>query len=130
MNGELKQISAATMECIVDQHLRLTEEERDVIIRIGQKSRPLFSGMFDRKLLCLVGLIPGSLLSDTAYIWCYHTDEVIRRPITFARHAVRLMTRLRQQYPKIIGDCLDEQSWRWLRSLGATPISHTQFEIA
>jgi hypothetical protein len=129
MNGELKQISLFALERLMEYHLDLKPNEYEAMMAAARISRPIYSGMFGEALVCLVGLIPPSLLSDNVYIWCYVTEEIRDHKIAFTRHARRLMAQLRQTYPVIYGHCFDETSCHWLESLGAVKTSPTTFEI-
>ncbi len=129
MNGELVQISPGILKRLMEYHLDLGEAEREVMLQAARVSRPLFAGMYIDSLLCFVGLIPPTLMSDNAYIWCYVTREVAKHRVAFARHAKRLIAELRQTYPVIYGHCFDERSCAWLESLGAVKTSDVTFEI-
>ncbi len=129
MNGELKHVPVDMMEALMEYHLDLSPKEREIMLQAARVSRPLYAGMFGESLLCFVGLIPPTLLSDNAYIWCYVTRDVARHRIAFARYAKRLIAELRQTYPVIYGHCFDETSCHWLESLGAIKTSTTTFEI-
>lgn len=119
MNGELRSISLTEMKGYLDD-IDIPEAHRSIFISWAADSVPLLVGTYDSKLLCLVGLIPPTFLSDTAYIWCYDTAEVRNHSILFGRHARRLLTSLRRAYPRILGHCNNPRSIAWLTSLGAT----------
>jgi hypothetical protein len=98
-----------------------------VIYHVARLTTPLLAGLWDGKLLCLIGLVPRSLLSDTAYLWLYDTPEAKLHRIAVVRHAKRLIDQWRQTY-RLEGHCVTD-SWRWLRSLGAIQTSQITFEI-
>ncbi len=126
MQDRLKRISFDEMGLFVND---FPSEEREILLQFGSLSNPLYVGTYEGQLVCLVGLIPPTLLSDTAYIWCHHTDLVADHKLLFGRYAKRLVAQLMQLYPRLIGHCLNEDSWRWLRSLGAKLTSPNMFEI-
>lgn len=118
MNGELVMISPTHGQDIA-AGLPLAESQIDLMQRWARDSRPLFSGTMDGTLLCLVGLIPPTFLSEIVYLWCWSSPEVVHHKVMFGRHARRLMHELRGLYPKIVGHCAEDNSVAWLRSLGA-----------
>lgn len=126
MNGELRQITVEEMKWYIRG--QFTPEQAEYMIRMGGLSYPLLVGTYDGRLLCLVGLVPPSMISDTAYIWCYDTAEVQQHKVMFGRYARRLVAQLRQKYSRIVGHCLNDRSRLWLASLGAT-FTETTFEI-
>lgn len=78
-------------------------------------------GVADGELACLWGLIPPTFLSDTAYLWLYHTDLVEKYKFRFIRHSQVQMQRMLQHYPNIVGDCqvANTTGRKWLEWLGA-----------
>lgn len=98
------------------------------ILHFAKFADPLYAGLWDSKLVCLVGLIPQTLLSDRAYIWLHDTPLAQEHKLLVGRYAKRLISHWRQIY-RLEGHCLTPQSWRWLKSLGAVETSSTTFEI-
>jgi hypothetical protein len=95
------------------------------IIPWAQASRPLLVGIYNNRCECILGTIPTSLLSDSAYLWLW-TAPVIPK-IIFARHAIYIVPKLLELYPELICNCYNLYSARWLRSLGAVYTGPTQF---
>ena len=119
MNGEVYQIS-------LDQLEGLTLQPE--VVYAGTISSHILAGFYQSELLCIIGFIPRSFLSDEAYIWMQTMPAAKNHKLMVARHAKRVVARALELYPKIIGHCFAEDSARWLRSLGAT-ISGDTFEI-
>lgn len=94
------------------------------IIRI---TTPIYIGLWDNELICLVGLVPRSILSSSAYLWLYETPLVREHRVVVGRYAKRLIDEWCKTY-RLEGHCVTD-SWRWLRSLGAIQTSQTTFEI-
>ena len=115
MNGELKPISVQDMVNL----LTLPKEHLNVMVEWAKKSDPLLAGMWGEDLVCLVGFIPPTMLSDTAYVWMHSTDLALEHPIALGRFARRFIKAALERYPRLVGDCLNETSKRWLESLGA-----------
>ena len=85
------------------------------------RSVKIYYGEVDGKVACVWGLIPPSLLSDSAYLWLLTTDIVAENKFLFVRHSQRYVEEMLKEYPLIIGDCMldNPQAVRWLRWLGA-----------
>ena len=119
MNGEVYQIS-------LDQLKGLTLQPE--VVYAGRISSHILAGFYQSELLCIIGFIPRTFLSDEAYIWMQTMPAAKNHKLMVARHAKRVVARALEFYPKIIGHCFHEDSARWLKSLGAT-ISGDTFEI-
>lgn len=118
MKGEIREIGLDVMRQRLGQ-LGLSEADEQVMFVAARDSYPLYEGVIGEELLCLVGLIPPTVLSDVAYIWCYDTPSAKRYPITFGRHARQLIAHLHELYPRIVGHCQGPAPIAWLTSLGA-----------
>ena len=119
MNGEVYQIS-------LDQLKGLTLQPE--VVYAGTISSHILAGFYRSELLCIIGFIPRTFLSDEAYIWMQTMPAAKNHKLMVARHAKRVVARALEFYPKIIGHCFHEDSARWLKSLGAT-INGDTFEI-
>lgn len=80
-----------------------------------------WSGCIDDKLICVWGLVPPTLLSDSAYLWLYHTENVKNHEFLFIRYSQRAVEEMLTLYPTIRGHVLADasKSIRWLKWLGA-----------
>lgn len=78
-------------------------------------------GLVDGKVACIWGLIPPTLLSQTAYLWLLTTDIIAENKFLFIRHSQRYIEEALKQYPEIIGDTVisNTPAIRWLKWLGA-----------
>ena len=88
-------------------------------------SRPLLLGFYGRECVCAFGTIPVSIMSGDAYLWLWNADDLPK--IAFARHAIQVLPKLLELYPKLICSCFNDKSARWLHSLGARKTSETTF---
>lgn len=84
-------------------------------------SEEVFVGEIGGEPACVWGLIPPTILSDSAYLWLLCTDVVTAHQFIFIRHSQIVMERLLKIYPTIVGRCVVGQSKtiRWLKWLGA-----------
>lgn len=87
--------------------------ERSIEVRYGQ----LPSG----EIACIWGLIPPTLLSDSAYLWLLTTEIVAEHKFLLVRHSQRYIEEALKVFPTIVGDVLvgNEPAQRWLKWLGA-----------
>jgi len=119
MNGEVYQIS-------LDQLKGLTLQPE--VLYAGNISSQMLAGFYKGQLLCIIGFIPRSFLSDEAYMWMQTMPEAKNHPLMIGRHGRRVVDNMLKVYPKLIGHCFSSDSARWLKSLGAE-IHGTIFEI-
>lgn len=79
-------------------------------------------GYVNGQCACVWGLIPPTLLSNSAYLWLLTTDIVEQHKFLFVRHSQRWMEDILQVYPIIVGDWIpgDPRAKRWLEWLGAS----------
>lgn len=128
MNGEIYQIDLAQLEAFVSE-LPHTAEEKARLMEAGRWSVPRLAGVYHGELLALIGFIPLNVFSTDAYIWVHATDAVANHRLVFARHALAVVSRATELYPRLVGVCLNERSKYWLLRLGATFSTATTFEI-
>lgn len=107
MNGQVYRVSSN----YATEHIGLEAETW------ATNSSLLLAGIYDDKCICICGLIPTSLISDKAYIW-FWAPTVIPK-IVLGRGAKRVLNKLLELYPKLICNCYNADSVRWLLSLGA-----------
>jgi hypothetical protein len=107
------------------------EREREAYHRLGQgshtylssvlsQSAEAFSGLVDGEPCCMWGIVRGSLLSDSAFLWlitCYKIEEY---PFTFIRRSQIWLADLRKRYHHIHGVVQADNlvSIKWLKWLG------------
>jgi len=128
MNGKVYQLSLdQALEVISD--LDFGELERHRLWLAARVSEPILVGVYDSKILCLVGFIPMSMLSESAYIWVHVTEAGADHKLVFARHALKVVRRALEVYPRLFGICFSEASKVWLRTLGAVFVNDKEFEI-
>ena len=100
----------------------IEDNERQIIMRFTRCCSNLWVGMVDQDVLCIYGLIPPSLISDTAYLWLQTTEKLQEHIFTFVRNSQIVVKDMLEVYPEIIGDCRieDLRAQTWLKWLGAT----------
>ncbi len=78
-------------------------------------------GFVNDECVCVWGLIPPTLLSNSAYLWLLTTELVEKHKFLFVRHSQRWIEQALRTYPIIIGDWVpgDPCAKRWLEWLGA-----------
>ena len=80
-----------------------------------------YQGRLGDEIACVWGLIPPTLLSDTAYLWLLTTDIIAEHKFLFIRYSQLFIEHMLTKYPVIVGDCFVENASaiRWLKWLGA-----------
>jgi hypothetical protein len=85
------------------------------------RSREIYYGLVDDEVACVWGLIPPTLLSNTAYLWLLTTDIISENKFLFIRHSQRYIEKALEVWPIIVGDVLASNgpARKWLGWLGA-----------
>jgi len=113
----------------------LTDKEMDTLEQYLCFSAKLYLGSIHGKLCCAWGLIPPSLLADSAYLWLFSTPAVDEHKFLFVRSSQRIIEEMLQEWPVLTGYCEHSnlRSMRWLKWLGArfgdVGPTHVSFEI-
>jgi hypothetical protein len=87
------------------------------ILRDGgfEFSDQIWVGLADGELCVVWGLIPPTLLSNSAYLWSYTAPLAKRWFITFAKLSKLATQRMLAEYPILYGHCKEKSHWlRWL----------------
>ena len=107
---------------IYPSHLAmLPENERTIIGQFMRDSIWTWIGKEDDEVLCYMGLIPPTLLSNQAYLWLRTTEAMHQHVFVFVRYSQRVTSEMLTEFPTIVGHCevSATKSIRWLRWLGA-----------
>lgn len=93
----------------------------EIMQRAIMNSSHVWVGTIDGVVMALWGLIPPTLMSDTAYLWLYTTDHMPEHTFLFIRHSQRAVQAVLAEYPTIVGHGRvgSDRSLAWLRWLGA-----------
>lgn len=99
----------------------LTDDELRALDGCTSPTAHLWIGYINDTAVCAWGLVPPTMLSDSAYLWLYSTDAVDEYKFLFVRHSQLIMEELKTMYPLIHGVCRISQpkSIKWLQWLGA-----------
>lgn len=123
MNGELYQITVEQMKELISSADMDTISGMDWewTIKFAEHSQPLLAGMYGAELVCIVGLIPCTALSDMAYLWVHTTNAIHRHKTKFARYVRCWLRSDKIQYTYLRGHCLanDTTGQSWVKWLGA-----------
>lgn len=96
-------------------------DEHQELVAFMSISSIVYTGYIDGSIACIWGLIPPSLLSDSAHLWLHTNDLCHRHPFLLVRYSQRAMESMLEKYPTIVGYCdlTKSRSVQWLRWLGA-----------
>ncbi len=88
----------------------------DYCHKLGQ----VYAGLIDDKFVCCWGLIPGSFVSNQAYLWMWSQGPITHQ-FTFIRRSQIQVQEMLKRYPTIVGHCKrsSRSAQRWLKWLGA-----------
>jgi hypothetical protein len=99
------------------------------------RSIEIRQGLVDGEVACVWGLIPPTILSNTAYLWLCTTDIIAEHKFLFIRHSQRYIEEALKRYSTIIGEVVGHNppARRWIRWLGGefgpTILDRTPFTI-
>lgn len=134
MHAEIIRVnSAEAIDLIsIDYLPMLADIEQETIVRSIRNSSRTWAGLLDGRLVCMWGLIPPTLMSDTAYLWLITTKHLHGHEFLFIRHSQRAVKAMLEEFPEIVGHTLIEnrRAIQWLRWLGAVfgpPINNTVY---
>lgn len=119
----VQSISSKDMSALISSELgpKLTPEHIEILQRSVRSSSHIWIGEHNGELLCFFGLIPPTILSDTAYLWLYNTEAMAGHTIPLIRHSIRARRDWLELYPRIVGHGRvgNDRSLAWLRLIGA-----------
>lgn len=127
MNGPFC-ITPQQMRSLISQHIPdMLEEDLEEMYEAAERSETLIAGMYEGRLMCLLGFVRGSVISDTAYAWLLTTDVAQDHPVVYGRYTKRVLAKAKERYPHLVGICMKDncRSKAWLEHLGAKVIDHT-----
>jgi hypothetical protein len=95
-------------------------DARRILLHFISSSDIVYIGKFNDKIACVLGLVPPTLLSDSAFLWLFVTSLINEHQFLFIRHSQLLVERLLKRYPTIIGmtDASNKSAIRWIKWLG------------
>lgn len=119
MNGQVSTVSQGEMTRLISS--KINKEEMEIFHRFVMASSTLWAGVYNGRLICVLGLVPPTLLSDRAYLW-FHATEAAKDQFLIVRHSQIVVRKMLEMYPTIVGQCevSAERSIRWLKWLGAS----------
>lgn len=105
---------------LIRRQEKLPKAQQDTLNLCQALSTKSWVGYVDDTLICCWGLIPPTIMANTAYLWLYTTPAVTEQWFPFVRHSQRQIEVMLREYPTITGHCLAdaERSIRWVRWLG------------
>ena len=103
------------------EDVSLTEGDKEKFRQSLVLTTTVWAGVADGKLVCVWGLVPPTLLSDSAYLWLYTTEAIKGHVFLFIRHSQIAIKAMLELYPTITGVTRigNARSLRWLKWLGA-----------
>jgi hypothetical protein len=109
-------------DLIFDEHLaKLSDVEQESMHRTMKNSSRVWLGADESKVIAVWGLIPPTILSDTAYLWLFTTHYMHEHVFIFIRHSKRAVESMLKEFPIIVGhtSVTNHRAMQWLRWLGA-----------
>lgn len=122
MRATVKHLDRGDIEGLISHAIdcKLFDDERNFHLCMTRSSG-LWGGMIDGQLVCLWGLVPPSLMSNSAYLWLYTLETMQGHEFLFVRYSQRVIEHMLQLFPTITGAVSknNPKAQRWLKWLGA-----------
>lgn len=96
-------------------------EDQDILSNCLGMTTSLWIGKVDEDILCVFGVVPQTLSTNSAYLWLWTTDRIGDHEFIFVRRSQLVIQALLERFDYLYGVCEvnAEQSKRWLKWLGA-----------
>lgn len=100
---------------------KMSDIDHESMHRIMHNSSRVWLGSKDGLILASWGLVPPTLMSDTAYLWLFTTPHLRGHEFIFIRYSQRAVQEMLSEFSTIVGHTHsnNRQALRWLRWLGA-----------
>lgn len=86
-------------------------------------SKYTMAGVIDDKLVCLVGVHPSSILTNSCSVWMIAAAEINKHSFLFLRYGQRYLEILQTYHTDIYCMCHRRNGSRWLTMLGFEKIA-------
>lgn len=102
------------------EHIKLSQSDLEKFDAMCSISSDIYAGFVNNELACVWGLVPPSMMSNTAYLWLYASRLVEENKFLFVRHSQRWIEYVLEQYDHLVGFCDpdNKQAIRWIQWLG------------
>lgn len=104
-------------------------EQWHPLLRLINRSATYWTARVDEELAAVWGLVPPTLMSDTAYLWLLTTEVSVGHEFLLARYSKMWIEQMQKSYPNICGHCFDPKAQRWLKWLGGKVEPNGEFWI-
>lgn len=117
---EIKRLTNAQAHEVIKE-MELDEANRKAIDFCLLMSVMMWAGYIDKRLACVWGVVPPTLMSNQAYLWLHTTDLIKEHQFILVRHSQLVINEILKDYPSIVGHATigASKSIRWLKWLGA-----------
>ncbi len=107
---------------LVDHMPDLTTWDVKCLLRCSQVASKLWVGTIDGKVVCLIGLVPPTLIADYAYLWMHVTDDLKGNEFIFVRRSQMAIEEALKHFKRVVGHCevTNKTARKWVEWMGAT----------
>ena len=123
MTTTLQRVSRQELERLIfsSSSNSLTKEQRRNLRQCVAGTTKAWTGYINEEPICVWGLIPPTLMSETAYLWLQITPAMKEHVFIFVRHSQIVVEEMLKDYAYIVGETKvgEDKSIRWLKWLGA-----------
>lgn len=116
------EICPATVRQVKQLVPKATMTQHDIVclLRCSQAATKLWICKIDDDVVCVVGLVPPTIIADYAYLWLHVTEGFDGHEFIFVRHSQIMMQQALKEFQYIYGHCerKNKKAQRWIKWLG------------
>lgn len=96
-----------------------TPVQQEVLRKVLSRSL-IYSAYLDGVVAAAWGLIPPTLLSESAYVWLLTTPLAERHKFLLVRYSQLFVEEMLKKFPELVGDVIlpNDRAIRWIKWLG------------
>lgn len=114
MNAELRAITRSQLREMLGDW-----EHAESVYNLSAGADPLFVAELGEMILGYIAFIPGSTLSDTAYVWVQIMPEGERHKLAIGRLAKRWAPVVHSRYKTLVAHCqVNRHDLNWVSYIG------------
>lgn len=121
MKSEIKNPDRGEIMSLLRIDEEIGKEDYHKLLEMIDTTANLYVGFISRKIVCIWGLVPPTLLSNSAYLWLYTTERIKDHEFIFVRKSQIAVEEMLTMYDTVYGYTAsnNHRAIKWLRWLGA-----------
>src|SRR3974377_2412318 len=104
MTVAIEPITCEEVKALFSQD-ELSNLDKRCLVRCANSATPLLAGIVDGEVVCIIGMIPPTIIADYAYLWMNVTDKLAGNEFIFVRHSQMAIEEALKRYKYVVGHC-------------------------